>query len=1260
MANSYNPINSLSNPDIWAAPAGNSSGGVNAWRIWGNGAPPSNGIGWSTNAPLGTQGAQFSGSTAGFYRVKVSFDVYATADAEANLQVQYTTQGTIWYNATNLASGGLAVVNSNSSTNINTVVGSYVTLASGWNNQITVDLSGVSGVDNNPNFAIRLVNAAAGTNCVNTAGAPYNNTSGSWTLDNVVIQGVSIDTISEWTFDSYGTTGYVPNPVPEINFGNTSFAQALGFTTSYIFADGSNGSTNDPDTLAQAGSSTGNSGPICWRVRGQGPGNGWNTQSAIGAQGGEFDVSTANYTNVVVNFDLYFTTQAEAKMCVLYTTNGWTNTFTANSLFYPANPTFIQTNDPSSLDYSPQTVTGTYFYETTGQNWYNNLVVDFTGVPGVANNPYFGIKIVNAATGSDCVAYNGGSYNNSSGNTRFDNVTVGGQFNGATPPVVAYDASATVDGLFTNTFADLPAWRASITAVYVNGSVLTNTAYTTNVAGKIIFTPSKSTLLQVSGVDSIIIYAAGYSSVKVTQPVAAGAFKKLATTIQPLGPSASGGTLEVNPALALTDQYGNTTTNPYANVVVTASVGGSGGWTLGGATVQPETNGLVNFTNLSATVNGSTAVSGAVITLTVSGYTNSANHTTSTNFNLTTFNIGAPPVPFTPGNLAVFQIDTLSNNTTFSVIEVKPSVASQTTPVNIVPISANGTNALREAPSGSTGRMCLSDDGTLLCFDAFLDGSAATADETYNLNRAAVGVNYTNLVTVGATYVSVSLGGSQARAACTLDDMNWIIDDKGGLYEGSGFISNPNLNSLNNVVVKTFGGVPYVETQKTANGSPIPVVYALQFDGNNDLYDTTVPNNLGTDPIASDFYLISTNYGATYDIMYINDQQSSSVGVIRKYSWVDGVNTTTGGYGWAANGSFTNTTGVDGLFVTTNGNGGAYIFYTTGAGGTGGNAIIRLTDSTGWNQNMNVISSNLIYTAAKTVSIKGLTFVPQELPYTNQLIPTPLFTAQAGASVSAPFNVTNTPDDPGWRAAITSVAVNGTNLPAAAYDVTQTGKIVFYPANSALLQSTAAKTITFGATGYSTNSVALSLVAGPATQLVVATQPKAPLGSGAPLATQPVVKVEDAYGNVVVGNASVTAAAVQNTWTLGGTLTATTTNGVVTFAGLTAFSPNAVTGATISLTSGSLTATSSPFNIPKPINSVLGGSKVTGGKLAFSFTNITGLSYSVLATNLLTAPVATWPVVGAVVESPAGSGMYGYTNSAPATNSQLFYILRQP
>jgi hypothetical protein len=460
-------------------------------------------------------------------------------------------------------------------------------------------------------------------------------------------------------------------------------------------------------------------------------------------------------------------------------------------------------------------------------------------------------------------------------------------------------------------------------------------------------------------------------------------------------------------------------------------------------------------------VNGSSPVFGGFLTFTVVGY-GAPFHTNSA-----TFTIGAPPVSFTPGNLAVLQIDTLGNNTTFSIIEVNPSTARQTAPVNIVPISATGTNALRQSSSGSTGRLALSDDGTLVCFAAFADGSAATLDETLNLNRAAAALNYTNVLTILGTYTSVSLGGSQARAACVLDDdSTWIVDDKGGLYQGessSGNIDNPNLNNFNNVVVKTFGGAPWVETQKAVSGQSIPVVYELGYDPSTGLYDVTFANNLTTDQYASDFYLTSTNSGTSYDILYIADQVSGTQGIINKFSLVGG--------NWTANGGFTNTTGVDGLFATTNGNGGVNLFYTTGSGGTRSNSIIRVTDAAGWNQNISITSSNVLYTATGSTSLKGLAFVPQGTANAAELIPPPILTAQNGASVSSPFTVTNTPADPAWHGAITGITVNGSALPPTAYDTTQSGKIVFNPAQSVLLQGSGAKTIVVTATGYSAAAV---------------------------------------------------------------------------------------------------------------------------------------------------------------------------------------------
>jgi hypothetical protein len=1254
--------------------AGSSTGGANAWSVGNTGGAS---VGWNTYAAIGTQGAKFAVSTLGYYQVQVSFDVYAKTNSEAALLVQYSQDGLYWQNASITAAGTAAILATNTNSTNGIVVGSYLNLSAGWNNGVTVDLTGVPGVANDPAFAIRIVNAATGTNCLDVTGALYNSANnGDWTVDNVAFQGVSFDTVANWTFDNVPVNPkntFSNSPAPAIA-NNPATAACIGFGTpanhlvSSTFTGGFSTNSADVLTMAPAGpyTSTGTAGANVWRLRGQ-PGNGWLSTQPIGSQGAEFDVSTLNYTNIIVTFDLYFTTQGEARMCVLYTTDGWVTTNVAN-LACSSYPTLIQSNTPAgaseSEGYSSDIVNGVFIDNTIGSLFYNYLSVDFTGIAGVANNPNFAFRVVNAAQNGECVNFLHQAYNNNSGNARIDNVAVSGQFNGQTAPLLTNAITATVDHPFTNTFSESSAnndvgWHTNISTIYVNGVKLTNTAYTVT-ATSIIFTPSTNApALTVAGLDYIVVNATNYTSAKVVQFVNTGVATKLAYT-QPAGPTASGGTLTANPVFTVTDQYGNGTTNPYASMVVTATVSNTPAtWTLGGATVQSIVNGTCTFTDLTATVNGTTAVTNAAIHFAISGGIITATNSVS-------FTIGAPPKPFTQGNLAVLQVDTTAANSTFSIIEIKPSAAGQTTPVNINPITATGTNALRISTGGGAGHLALSDDGTFLVFGAYDDGSSATVDQTFNLNRAVGTLNYTNGFTKTGKYVSNSLGGSAVRAACSPDNLDFLIDDKGGLYVydvNSG--QSANVYEQNNYCIRSFGGSAWSLTQKQVALVPSPAVFQFnngevgQLDYQNTGYDG--PWNITSvtpppDGLAVDFFMMSTNGSqdpASFAILYTLDQNggtNGASGVINKWS-------RNADDSWTAIGAWTNADNGNSLFATTNGNGGVYLYYANGT--KDANSIVRVTDASVMGS-INIISTNTIYTAPTGNTVIGLAFVPVPAAYAASLIPPPVLTAQATAPVSSTFSVTNTPDDPAWRSAITGITVNGTALPTAAYNKTQAGKLVFDPSQSALLQSSGSKTIVISAAGYSTNSIVQTLAAGTATKLVITTQPTAPAGNGGTLAAQPVVAVQDQYGNAITSTASIAAAVGAGTWTIGGTTSKAAVSGTATFTGLTATSAAAVTGATISFTSSGLTGvTSSAFNVPAPIPSNLSGVALSAGKLKFTFTNVTGLSFSVLATNNLTAPVANWPVVGAAVESPAGSGNYQFTNSA-VTNAQLFYILRQP
>src|SRR5204862_2934673 len=92
------------------------------------------------------------------------------------------------------------------------------------------------------------------------------------------------------------------------------------------------------------------------------------------------------------------------------------------------------------------------------------------------------------------------------------------------------------------------------------------------------------------------------------------------------------------------------------------------------------------------------------------------------------------------------------------------------------------------------------------------------------------------------------------------------------------------------------------------------------------------------------------------------------------------------------------------------------------------------------------------------------------------------------------------------------------------------------------------RTLTFSSAGLTSVTANVTLVAGTATKLAIATQPSATASAGTPFAVQPVIQIQDNQSNVVLtDNATVvTAARNAGSGTLQGTLTATASGGVAT------------------------------------------------------------------------------------------------------------------
>ena len=184
MTNNYNYVSptatgSVAGADFTSTPGGSATNTTNAWRVRGQASKTGDpiGNGWNTAAPQFSQGVEFDVSTAGKTNIVFQYDWYSTNQGVRDLQAQYTVDGVNFMNIGPL----------------------QIATPSGWNNQITINFQalGITAVNNNANFGVRLVSAYDPT--YSGVGAPtytgatlngntplvYNNSSGNWRFGEV-------------------------------------------------------------------------------------------------------------------------------------------------------------------------------------------------------------------------------------------------------------------------------------------------------------------------------------------------------------------------------------------------------------------------------------------------------------------------------------------------------------------------------------------------------------------------------------------------------------------------------------------------------------------------------------------------------------------------------------------------------------------------------------------------------------------------------------------------------------------------------------------------------------------------------------------------------------------------------------------------------------------------------------------------------------------------------------------------------------------
>ncbi|MFP5039385.1 fibronectin type III domain-containing protein [Parasediminibacterium sp. JCM 36343] len=270
--------------------------------------------------------------------------------------------------------------------------------------------------------------------------------------------------------------------------------------------------------------------------------------------------------------------------------------------------------------------------------------------------------------------------------------------------------------------------------------------------------------------------------------------------------------------------------------------------------------------------------------------------------------------------------------------------------------------------------------------------------------------------------------------------------------------------------------------------------------------------------------------------------------------------------------------------------------------------LIRIAGSSGWVDLGGVGSANNTGTISSSNSFTALgDFV---IATAVSLSTPPSLIAASGATVDNDFLITFGSNDATWLGAITTVKYGVNTLTAGTDYTISAGGLTLKPSGGVAsgLRTPGTQSVVISATNYNNTSIPQAIAVGSATQLVITTQPVAPASSGAAFATQPVVKIEDKYGNVLTGSsASVTAAVGAGSWTIGGGNSVNASSGVASFLTLSGSATANASGSTIIFSSGALSVTSNTFTVLGPISYYwVGGTAATFGAIGTLATSLGG------------------------------------------------------
>jgi uncharacterized repeat protein (TIGR01451 family) len=626
----------------------------------------------------------------------------------------------------------------------------------------------------------------------------------------------------------------------------------------------------------------------------------------------------------------------------------------------PSTPTIVVTGTPSALSGTYGTASASTSFSASGSNLTANITV----------TPPTGFEVSTSSSsgysGSLTLTQSSGTVSSTTVYVRLAAATIPGDYSG--------NVSLASTGATTQNAA-IPSSTVSPLALTVGGAAVTSKPYDGTSAATI-----TGTLVGVVSPDVVNLVGTGtFAQVTSGTGIAVTAACTLSganagnyTLAQPTGLT---GTILGSDNLGAVSLGSGTTTPVFSAGVssYTAGVGNNVTSITVTPVVDPSATVTVNgvpVTSGSASGTISLGVGANIITVAVTEGGSTQDYTVTV----------TRAAPFTPGNVVVQQADNGSiQNTTITLVELNSAATStQATPVQSIQLPGTNTsgsppNALRiNGSGGTTGYLATSADGTLLAVAAADATNSTDLGQTTAAdidNREIVTLNGSGDEVYQAGYTGnggVPATGNQCRAATSLDNTTWFVADKGGIYttSSSGPATTPD-STTNMLVTKSFGGTVY------GFSATAPGVTTVASSGGSIGTLTPLPGL----SIASytDFYLIASGVnGAAYDICYVSLGTSATAGTINKYSLVSG--------SWVANGSYATSFGGRSMVAAGNGTG-ANLYLTGGNGSTSGVSVVKVTDTAGYNQTINVVTADnvVLYTfpGGSTGPVpKGIAFAP--------------------------------------------------------------------------------------------------------------------------------------------------------------------------------------------------------------------------------------------------------------------------------------------